>query len=145
VRISQANQTKSYMKRYFILAFLTLILFIVAHTQTVDRSQSEQALAQSNSPDYRLFPTQNIWTFIKLNTRNGQLLQVQYHTEDNKRFESILSSEKRVSADQEKSDRFTLYSTQNIYTFLMLDQVDGRVWQVQWSIEPKNRVVIAIQ
>ena len=39
------------------------------------------------SPDsaivYRLFSTQNKWTYIKLNTRNGQMWQVQYSIEDN--------------------------------------------------------------
>jgi hypothetical protein len=27
---------------------------------------------------YSLFPTENMWTFIKLNTRNGKMWQVQY-------------------------------------------------------------------
>jgi hypothetical protein len=34
---------------------------------------------------YRLFPTQNMWTFIKLNTRTGQMWQVQYDVKDNNR------------------------------------------------------------
>lgn len=27
---------------------------------------------------YKLFPTENLWTFIKLDTRNGRMWQVQY-------------------------------------------------------------------
>ena len=32
-----------------------------------------------------------------------------------------------------------------MYNFLLLDQIDGSVYQVQWSTEEKNRVVIPIK
>jgi hypothetical protein len=38
--------------------------------------------------------------------------------------------------------RFTLQETQNIFTFLLLDQDDGRVWQVQWSNDADKRGVM---
>lgn len=34
--------------------------------------------------------------------------------------------------------RFTLYPTQNVFTFILLDQIDGRMWQVQWSTKAEN-------
>ena len=46
--------------------------------------------------------------------------------------------------EEEKNGRFFLYPTQNVWNFILLDQLDGRVWQVQWSIEEKNRMVIRI-
>ncbi len=46
---------------------------------------------------------------------------------------------------KEENDRFALYPTQNIYTFILLDQVDGRTWQVQWSIDTYSRGVIPIK
>ena len=94
---------------------------------------------------YRLFRTENMWTFIKLDTRNGKIWQVQYDVQDNDRFETYLSSLPLVSKDKEVNGRFTLYPTQNIYTFILLDQLDGRTWQVQWSIDPENRFVIPIK
>tara|TARA_R110002074_G_scaffold171307_1_gene333714 strand:- start:400 stop:768 length:369 start_codon:yes stop_codon:yes gene_type:complete len=94
---------------------------------------------------YRLFPTQNMWTFIKLNTRNGQMWQVQYSMEENNRFESSLSLTPLVEKNNEIDNRFTLYSTQNTWTFILLDQIDGRTWQVQWSIEPDKRGIIPIE
>ena len=42
------------------------------------------------------------------------------------------------SYDEKVNGRFTLYPTQNHYNFMLLDQIDGRVWQVQWSTEVKN-------
>lgn len=97
-----------------------------------------------NFATYRLFPTQNVWTFIKLNTRNGQMWQVQYSMKSVNRFVTDLSSEPLVPKDKEADDRFTLYPTQNMYTFILLDQIDGRTWQVQWSTETHDRVIIPI-
>lgn len=94
---------------------------------------------------YRLFPTQNMWTFIKLNTRNGLMWQVQYDVQDNNRFETYLNFLPLVGKEKEVDNRFTLHSTSNTWTFILLDQIDGGVWQVQWSMEPENRVVIPIE
>ena len=41
-------------------------------------------------------------------------------------------------------DRFTLYPTTNIWTFLLLDQVEGTPYQVQWSQEANKRFVMRI-
>lgn len=94
---------------------------------------------------YRLFPTQNMWTFIKLNTRNGLMWQVQFDVQESNRFETFLNLIPLVQIEDEVDERFTLYPTQNIYNFILLDQLDGRVWQVQWSMEPENRIVIPIE
>ena len=40
--------------------------------------------------------------------------------------------------------RFELYSTQNIYNFILLDRIDGKVWQVQWPFDEENRAVVPI-
>jgi len=112
----------------------------------VDGKQNENISAQNvNGVTYRLFPTQNMWTFIKLNTRSGQMWQVQFDLKGDNRFVTNLSSEALVTKEKEVNDRFTLYSTQNIYTFILLDQLDGRTWQVQWSMEQKNRGVIPFE
>jgi hypothetical protein len=96
-------------------------------------------------PVYKLFPTKNIWTFIKLNTRNGLMWQVQFTvSNDGSRFETPLNADKLVGADEEKDGRFTLYSTENIYNLILLDQINGKTWQVQWSGETENRVVLPI-
>jgi hypothetical protein len=60
------------------------------------------------------------------------------------RFETYLNLEPIVSKENEVNDRFTLYPTQNIYTFILLDQLEGKTWQVQWSSEPENRGLIPI-
>ena len=112
----------------------------------VDKKQNDNISTQNgNVVAYRLFPTQNMWTFIKLNTRNGQMWQVQFDLKGDNRFVANLSSEPLVTKEREVNDRFTLYSTQNIYTFILLDQLDGKTWQIQWSTDSKNRGIIPIE
>ena len=73
------------------------------------------------------------------------MLQVQFDLDGVKRFESYLNLAPLVSKENESNDRFTIYPTQNIYNFILLDQIDGRLWQVQWATEPKSRLVIPIE
>src|SRR5664279_916742 len=92
----------------FVIATLTTIISF-AQAQT----QNENVSTQNSSPaTYQLFPTQNIWTFIKLDTRNGQMWQVQFGMKDNKRFATNLNSDPLVTQEKELNGRFTLYSTQ---------------------------------
>ena len=44
----------------------------------------------------------------------------------------------------EINGRFRLYPTDNIYNFILLDTSVGSVYQVQWSHEPENRMVVPI-
>lgn len=103
-----------------------------------------QNISTDSAVVYRLFATRNMYNFIKLNTRNGQMWQVQWGTESKYNFETTLSDISRVNKDEEKNGRFFLYPTRNIYNFILLDQLDGRVWQVQWSLEINERMVVPI-
>ncbi|RZK39904.1 MAG: hypothetical protein EOO90_17160 [Pedobacter sp.] len=126
-----------------ILIFLTLGLSSFASFCQTTSETPIQNISTDSAVVYRLFSTRNKWTFIKLNTRNGQMWQVQYSLEEYNR-EDPLSLISRVSKEEEKNGRFFLYPTQNMYNFILLDQLDGRVWQVQWSIVEKSKMVIRI-
>lgn len=115
---------------------------ITAFAQSTDGAPMQNISTDSNVV-YRLFSTRNMYTFIKLDTRNGQMWQVQWSTESKSRFVTILSDISRVNKDEEKDGRFFLYPTTNIYNFILLDQIDGRTWQVQWGKE-EDRAVIRI-
>lgn len=92
---------------------------------------------------YKMYPTTNIWTFIKLDTRTGKLWQVQFGLEDKYRFESPINLSD-LTYDGGKALRFELYPTKNTYNFLLLDQTTGRVWQMQWSMDEEQRHIIRI-
>lgn len=67
--------------------------------------------------------------------------QVQWGTESKYRFETTLSDISRVNKEEEKNGRFFLYPTTNVYNFILLDQIGGRAWQVQWGKEAERTVV----
>ena len=56
---------------------------------------------------YELYSTQNIWTFLKLDTRTGRIWQVQYSLEEGKRGEWILNSQSLTQNSGGKTDVFS--------------------------------------
>lgn len=137
--------------KFFTLFFVLFSVVSFSQSQTKqDRTNQKEQVSEitkriEENPTYQLFPTQNYWTFIKLDTRNGKIWQVHFTIEeDGTSSELILNSIPLVSEQKEVSGRFTLYPTENIYNFLLLDQIDGYVYQVQWSATKENRGVIPI-
>jgi hypothetical protein len=123
-----------------------IILFIVISLLSIVAvAQNSEAPVQNISTDinvaYRLFSTRNMYTFIKLDTRNGQMWQVQWDTDSTHRHVTTLSDISLVNIDEEKNGRFFLYPTTNVYNFILLDQIDGRTWQVQWGKKDERQVI----
>jgi hypothetical protein len=119
------------------------IIICLSSIATFAQSTSDVPIQNisTDSVVYRLFSTKNTYTFIKLNTRNGHMWQVQWGTESKFRFETTLSDISRVYEGEEKNGRFFLYPTTNIYNFILLDQINGRTWQVQWGKEGERMVI----
>ena len=90
---------------------------------------------------YTLYKTDNMYTFLKLDTRTGQIWQVHWSTEGS-RMVVPLSTE--ILSLDTKDGRFALFPTKNMYNFVLLDTLDGKTWQVQWSFEEGNRILAPI-
>ena len=127
------------MKKLLLLCVFA-VFTLIANAQT-DIRQTRPDFTQNPNATYRLFPTTNMWIFIKLNTADGRMWLVQYSTKSGDQLEIPLSRIERAEESEQKDGRFTLYATQNMYNFILLDQIDGRVWQVQWSTEGDNLVI----
>ena len=97
--------------------------------------------SQNPSVPFRLFRTQNIYTLLKLDTRTGQVWQVQWGSTKQRLIEELNT---KVLAPNGRVGRFTLYPTKNIYTFVLLDQDTGSTWQIQWGDE-ENRFIYPIE
>lgn len=131
------------MKKIILIS--VLIIFLCSMNLSAEAPFSEPS--QNTEVNYRLFPTQNMWTFLKLDTVTGQIWQVQFSVEGEEyRFESVLNDVDITNLyfKPEKIGRYTLFPTENMYNFIMLDQIDGDVFQVQWSKDPENRGVLPI-
>lgn len=138
--------------RKFVLLFMSLTLLVIGggcansarESQTNEDAQA-QTVQTSDVARYKLFPTQNMWTFLKLDTQTGQMWQVQYSVNDDKeRFEYDLNPNSLITNAKMVNGRFELYPTSNIYNFILLDQIDGKSWQVQWSFDEVNRAILPI-
>ena len=107
-----------------------------------------QRIAQHTAPCYKLYPTENMWTFLELETFSGRIWQVQYSTKGaDYRFKTVLNEESMLPLfDNEGgfAGRFELYKTQNMYNFILLDTATGNTWQVQWAMDAKDRAVLRI-
>lgn len=96
---------------------------------------------------YKLYPTKNMWTFLKLDTETGKIWQVQYSIKGgDTRFEIPLNSGDIAKSlkKSKKTGRYELYPTQNMYNFILLDRVDGETYQVQWGMDENNRMLMKI-
>lgn len=81
-----------------------------------------------NAQTYRLYQTDNIHNQLKLNTKTGEVNQIQ---NDGQTFLVHGPS----TPDGNEADRYALYKTKNIWTFILLDRYSGKLWQCQFSAE----------
>lgn len=81
------------MKKIFLIISYIMVFIPYLFAQKADSLQSSNNLtprdsifleymdvfiSQLREPEYKLYPTTNMWTFLKLNTATGQIWQVQY-------------------------------------------------------------------
>jgi hypothetical protein len=131
------------------MKYIAIVLcFFWSFTTTAHTINDNELVRVSNyqSPvpaKFRLYPTTNMFTFLRLNTSTGFIDIVQYSLSDAKKTLIYKLSQFPIVLDG-PVDRFTLYPTTNIWTFLLLDQIEGRTYQVQWSQEAEKRLVIQI-
>lgn len=86
---------------------------------------------------YKLYPTENVYNLLKLDTATGRLWQVQWSLNSNE--EMTVSINSRSLSYNEKIGTFELYPTQNMYQFILLDTTNGRTWHIQWGTNSKKR------
>lgn len=80
---------------------------------------------------YKLYPTENIYTFLELDTKTGKIKQVQWSLDSDKEGSMTINDTDYSYGLGYGSGSFELYPTQNMYQFIMIDKTDGRKWHVQ--------------
>ena len=126
------------MKKILLIIVCVMVSFSV-YAQTDSNTKNTVASPDQNV-NFRLYQTNNRWTFLKLDTRTGIINHVQYST-DGKAMQYYLNVTPLAEGEDAKPGRFFLYPTENTFNFILLDQINGRVWQVQWNIDEENRGV----
>lgn len=108
------------MRNIFIILF-TLLCVATSCSKVEKKMQNEPKQEINDGARYELYSTQNIWTFLKLDTRTGKIWQVQYSLESGKQGEWILNDQSLTQNSEGKNGRFQLYPTSNIFNFILLD------------------------
>ena len=127
------------------LAFAALFSSSAAIAQRPQLTQKGVGLSSESdiAYPYRLFDTDNIWTFILLNTANGRAWQLNYSLGDSPAGRLLINGDSLLpEGTPPRNGRFTLYSTKNMYNFMLLDREDSRIWQLQWSLESDQRGLV---
>ena len=137
------------LRNIILISFLTLTTVysygqieqdsIVTINEVEKQVEKKPEVKQLEVPIYKLFPTENTWALIKLNTRNGKIWQVHYSISNDFEGELPINTYSLVLPDEEINGRFTLYPTPNMYNFILLDQIDGSTWKVQWNNDRDKR------
>lgn len=140
------------MKRFlFIIACLLISTSVFGQEENSRSKQDSLILSKLDLvlsrfprnpiPRYKLYKTQNIYTLIELDTATGALWQVQYgmNNSSSKMKVALDDSSLLFSWETPYPGRFELYPTENVYTFILVDQVEGYTYQVQWSTNPQQR------
>ena len=78
------------------------------------------------SKTFEIFQTENIHNKLRLNTLTGEIYQLQ---SDGQKF----IVQKPIS--KPNGERYSLHKTENMWTYILLDEVQGKLWQCQYSIK----------
>ena len=144
------------MKKYLFLLLLITFSKLSVQSATCESTsknsitdvepQKEELIKISEVSRYRLYPTQNTFNFLKLDTRTGVITRVQWSLESGNRFENVVNSEHLINYNHDEviNGRFEITPTENFYNFLLLDKINGRVWQCQWNFDVDKNFIIRI-
>ena len=137
-----------YLFATFVAITITAVLLspvVTSAQQKMQKIRFETEPLQEVNVPYRLFKTENMWTMLLLDTRDGRVWQIQYSIEEKApRIKLPINDIALVLEPEKKIGRFTLYRTENMWTFLLLDQYDGRVFQCQFCIDEDERFITRI-
>jgi hypothetical protein len=113
-------------------------------SQSIQRERLTQAPVRTG-PRFTLTPTQNISVSLLLDSSNGRIWQVHFSVNDSDFAGRLPINGDTLAPPASAHDgRFVLQETSNIFTFLLLDRDDGRVWQVQWSNDADKRGIVRV-
>ncbi len=88
---------------------------------------------------YKLYPTENNFNFLLLDTKTGRIDQVQWSLKKEEEGSVSINSEDLSLMGGFGSGTFELYPTKNMFQFILVDKTNGRTWHVQWGLKASER------
>lgn len=99
--------------------------------------QIEHDLAFKNR--FKLYPTDNIYNFLELDTKTGRIYLVQWSMDEYNEGTLTINDKDLCSSFGQGSGIFELYPTKNMYQFILMEKTTGTKWHVQWGFESSQR------
>ena len=138
-----------------LLAFMILCSLSNVSAQTTDKMQldslSWRRLDETSyylktiKPRDKIYPTENTYISIKLDTATGRVWMVQIGLSDTDAMTVAIDDESLLYDWEEyRGGRFELYPTKNMYNFILIDTEKGYTYQVQWHTEVNKRFRVPI-
>ena len=128
------------MKKVVFFCFLLISIISVNTLLFINNRHLENLEINTSLKErYKLYQTENIYTFLQLDTKTGMIRQVQWSLNPDNEFTVTINSDDLSYGSDYSSGSFELYPTQNIYQFLLLDKTSGNKWHVQWGMESGER------
>ena len=124
-------------KQYIVVdsLFLKIDTLLMTNNELLNRLDINTSLKNR----YKMYQTENIYTFLELDTKTGKVKQVQWSLESDNEGTWIINGNDLSFGEGYGSGSFELYPTKNLYQFLLIDKTDGRKWHIQWGMEASKR------
>lgn len=132
--------------RTFISIIIFSILLTVQSLYAADKLKIISEPSQKIDVPYRIYRTDNMWKQLLLDTQTGKLWQISlsYGIDDLKVRKVPINVIPLAKGNNATIGRFTLYPMDNM-NFLLLDQIDGRVWHYQLSIGDDVQTILPLE
>lgn len=143
--------------KYIVVLFLTVVLASCVNSQNksqyanqdtrdsllieIDKHAKNISKRLDREERFKIYKTDNLYNLLELDTWTGKIWQIQWTLDDDTKkyeFTSVINDED-LSNPNAKGHNFELQRTDNMYQFLLLDKVEGRVWHVQWGLDDEHR------
>lgn len=144
------QENENYIKKYSILPTKHWSYLIKLNTRTgqiwqikLNHKNTDQfeipltnlpLVEKQNEVDnrFKLFPADN-QNFLLLDQINGKIWQVTWHINIEKNKISVINNTSLIEKQNISENRFTLNPTIDSRYFLILDKINGKLWQLNWS------------
>ena len=132
------------MNRFHVMLLLSIIVVacllysfpVPVHKQTASANPYQ---IERVHPIYQIYQTQNIWTSLLLDTRNGRIWQIHWGAEKNSfRGDIPLNQKSLAFIGEKRPGRFTLHESGNMWNFLLIDHDAGNVWTCQFATNDEH-------
>lgn len=133
VGFAQTKQSKQQAKKDSTLTRIDSLI------QATNAWLEQIEITNSLKQRYKLYQTDNIYTLLQLDTKTGQIEQVQWSLDSDNEGSVTINDQDLTFGYGYGSGSFELYATKNIYQFILLDKTDGRKWHVQWGMKATQR------